>query len=194
MRAVSFTPRLVFRSKHVQAIAFLLRRFASDHACCLPHSAKQIGLRYVTFLFPRGSESPLERSHVLIRLSRFAGSLWDCAFLAGDSDGVRRDAENGGGNSECGMRNSELGYGAVLRGRVRFYATPLALPRFPRGVRWGSAPQTAPRRPVSLDSLHLIRGNVRFTRGRTCGYIVALRKSRNNLYPRHAAPTPAAPG
>ena len=27
----------------------------------------------------------------------------------------------------------------------------------PLGVRWGCAPQTAPKRPVSLDSLHLIR-------------------------------------
>ena len=37
---------------------------------------------------PRGSESPLVHSHVLLRLSGGFGSLWDWAFLAGDSDGV----------------------------------------------------------------------------------------------------------
>ena len=33
--------------------AFLLRRFAFDHACCLPPCAKQDGLRYLAFLFRR---------------------------------------------------------------------------------------------------------------------------------------------
>ena len=35
-----------------------------DHACCLPHSAKQNGLRYVSFLFRRGSRSPFVRSRM----------------------------------------------------------------------------------------------------------------------------------
>ena len=70
----------MFRSNRVQAIAFLLRCFAIDHACCLLHSAKQIGLRGVSFLFPRGSESPFVRSHMLVWLSGFAGSLLACAF------------------------------------------------------------------------------------------------------------------
>ena len=65
-----------------------------------------------------------------------------------------------------------------------------ALPCFPRGVRWGYAPQTAPRRLVSLDSLHLIRGRVRFTRRGVCVYNEDLRKHRNNLCPRSVAPTP----
>ena len=34
---------------------FLPKCFMLDHACCLPHSAKQDGLRYVPFLFRRGS-------------------------------------------------------------------------------------------------------------------------------------------
>ena len=34
---------------------FLPKCFMLDHACCLPHSAKQNGLRYVPFLFRRGS-------------------------------------------------------------------------------------------------------------------------------------------
>ena len=41
---------------------FLLERFAFDHACCLTHSAKQNGLRNVSFLFRRGSGSPIVRS------------------------------------------------------------------------------------------------------------------------------------
>ena len=34
---------------------FLSESPAFDHACCLPHGAKQDGLRYVPFLFRRGS-------------------------------------------------------------------------------------------------------------------------------------------
>ena len=44
--------------------AVLLRRFMFDHACCLPQSAKQDGLRYLAFLFRRGSGSPLVRSRM----------------------------------------------------------------------------------------------------------------------------------
>ena len=48
------------------------------HACCLPHSAKQDGLRYVAFLFRRGSGSPVLRSRIvsaIIGLCRFTLSL-----------------------------------------------------------------------------------------------------------------------
>ena len=132
-----------------EMFAVLSWRFASDHACCLPHSAKQIGLRCVTFLFPRGSESPVVRSHVLVRLSRFAGSIWDCAFFAGDSDGER-------GTKAAIRKKAPRWVGASL-------AMNCVFDMIPPGVRWGCAPQTAPRRPVSLDSLHVIRGHVRFT-------------------------------
>ena len=37
----------------VVGIAFLAGRFASVHACCLPHGDKQDGLRYLAFLFRR---------------------------------------------------------------------------------------------------------------------------------------------
>ena len=53
----------------------------SVHACCLPHSAKQDGLRNVAFLFRRGSRSPFVRSRVAVRLSDLAGLLRDCTFL-----------------------------------------------------------------------------------------------------------------
>ena len=81
------------------------------------------------------------RSRVLesmVRLSDFVGSLRACAFLYGDPDGERKgrgNAENGG-NGERSRR----------RGRVRFCVTALALPCFPRGVRWGlRAPKPAPK-------------------------------------------------
>ena len=107
MRSASYTPRFAVRSKRVQALAFLLRHFASDHACCLPHSAKQDGLRDVTFLFPRGSESSLVRSHVLVRLSGFAGSLWACTFLQGDPDGDPEEVQEATGKPPGGRTSLE---------------------------------------------------------------------------------------
>ena len=41
---------------------------------------------------PRGSESPFVRSHDVVRLSDFVGSLWDSTFLSGDPDGVRPES------------------------------------------------------------------------------------------------------
>ena len=75
------------------------------------------------------------RSHDFVRLSDLLSSLRDCAFLYGDPDGVRRDAEtrdtgNGVGGAAC----------------VRLCVNLLALPYFPRGVRWGlRAPKPAPK-------------------------------------------------
>ena len=116
-------------------LTFLLECFAFEHACCLPHSAKQNGLREVTFLFRRGSGSPVVRSRVDVRLSDLAGSLRVCAFSGGDPDGVRKRRGNAG-DEERSRR----------RGRVRFCVTALALLCFPRGVRWGlRAPKPAPK-------------------------------------------------
>ena len=57
MSRVRFVPgvrsyRNVLRSIHAGR-AFLSECPAFDHACCLPHSAKQDGLRYLAFLFRR---------------------------------------------------------------------------------------------------------------------------------------------
>ena len=75
----------------------------------------------------------------VLRLSGFVGSLRDCAFLYGDPDGEREDAENGVGDAAWG----------------RFCVSLSALQCFPRGVRWGCAPQTAPKslRLSGLSSL-----------------------------------------
>ena len=59
MSFVRFTPVMrfywdVFRLSYA-GHTFLSVCLAFDHACCLPHSAKQDGLREVAFLFRRGS-------------------------------------------------------------------------------------------------------------------------------------------
>ena len=53
----------------------------------------------------------------------------------------------------------------------------------PRGVRWGL--KCGSRTAASLDSLHLIRGHVRFTRGGRLRFT----KHRNNRYIRTSIPT-----
>ena len=115
---------------------FLLERFAFDHACCLTHSAKQNGLRNVPFLFRRGSGSPVVRSRIIsavIRLSWFTSGL--CVSL-------RRSRRKTRERRNCG--GSENGVGGEAWGH--FCASILALPCFPRGVRWGlRAPKPAPK-------------------------------------------------
>ena len=68
MSFVRFTPVMrfywdVFRLSYA-GHTFLSVCLAFDHACCLPHSAKQDGLRDVSFLFRRGSGSPIVRSQL----------------------------------------------------------------------------------------------------------------------------------
>ena len=94
-----------------------------------PLSGKERRLAASCVSIPRGSGSPLVRSHDFVRLSDLISSLRACAFLYGDSDGEREDAENGVGDAAWG----------------RFCVNLLALSCFPRGERWGCAPQTAPK-------------------------------------------------
>ena len=70
----------VLRVVHV-CLAFLLEAFASVHACCLTHSAKQDGLRCVAFLFREGRDRLSVRFHIVLWLSGFVGSLGAYAFL-----------------------------------------------------------------------------------------------------------------
>ena len=116
-------------------------------------SAKQNGLRYVPFLFRRGSGSPFVRSRVAVRLSDLAGSLRACAFLYGDPDGERRDARDG-------ERSRRRGVGAFLREHIGFVVFSAGSPL---GLR---APNLRQRVFDSLDSLHLIRGVGAFHAGR----------------------------
>ena len=105
-------------------------------------SASQDGLRYVSFLFRRGSGSPEARSRIVVRLTDLVCSFRDCACSGGDPDGERGDAGNG--RTESAARQS-----AFLREHIGFVVLSAGSPL---GAECGSG--TA----ASLDSLHLIRG------------------------------------
>ena len=88
-RALGYNEDLsVLRLSHA-CHTFLSECPAFDHACCLPHSAKQDGLRDVSFLFRRGSGSPIVRS----QLSCGYPALWvhfgTVRFLMAIPTGVR---------------------------------------------------------------------------------------------------------
>ena len=114
----------------------------SDHACCLPQSAKQDGLRYVPFLFRRGSGSPVARSRIagaVIRLGWFTSGL---RVFCGDPDGSTR------GRGERRRR----GVGVFLRDCIGFVM-------FSAGSTLGlRAPNLRQRVFDSLDSLHAAAG------------------------------------
>ena len=133
MSFVRFTPVMrfywdVFRLSYA-GHTFLSVCLAFDHACCLPHSAKQNGLRYVAFLFRRGSRSSFVRSRMSRGYPALLVHFGTVRFLMAIPTGL----------------SGPLGYGTGGAAFVRFCAAALALRRFPPGVRWGCAPQTAPK-------------------------------------------------
>ena len=78
---------------------------------CLPHSAKQNGLRNAPFLFRRGSGSPFARSRIVdtvIRISWFTSRLR--VFWRRSRRGTKR----------CGGRGRRRGMSALLRDRIGF--------------------------------------------------------------------------
>ena len=134
---------------------FLLERFAFGSRLSLfLCQEKRNGLRCVAFLFRRGSGSPLVRSRMSCGYRALLGSLLACAFLCGDPDGGRRDAEK---------RSRRRGVGTFLRKHID-------LVMFSAGSTLGlRVPNLRQRVFDSLDSLHLIRGKVHF-----CAIILAL--------------------
>ena len=103
----------------------------SVHACCLPHGDKQDGLRWLAFLFRR-----VEIAIRAFSMCRRGYLPWWVHFGFGRffvaiSTGV------------SGMRGTGNGDGGA--GFMRLCVGELALRRFPPGVRWGCAPQTAPK-------------------------------------------------
>ena len=119
----------VLRSVHA-CLTFLLECFAFEHACCLPHSAKQNGLREVTFLFRRGSGSPVVRSQIDGAVIGFRG------FTSGLCVSLWRSRRR-----TKGTRRTES-----AASQSAFCVNISALRRFPRGVRWGlRAPKPAPK-------------------------------------------------
>ena len=149
----------VLRSDHAgRAVLLECLAFGSRLSLFLCQE-KRDGLRDVAFLFRRGSESPLVRSHDFARLSDFAGSLRVCPFLYGDSDGNPEEVQEAIGKPP-GERTSleqKLYPCAVTRNAgcrapqssckpiVFLWRSDCAFAATPRGVRWGSAPQTAPK-------------------------------------------------
>ena len=141
--------------------AFPLERFAFDHACpYVPIGAFHVRSRLL-FDAQRQTERLAEcfvpippwvgtassAFSKAIRLSNSVGSLRDCAFLCGDPDGKRENEET------AEDRRTES---AARRGGI-FAQAYWPCHAF-RGESVGATrPKPAPRRLVSLDSLHLIR-------------------------------------
>ena len=119
------------------AFVVLSRCFAFDHACCLPQSAKQDGLRCLAFLFRRGSGS-------LVARSRIAGAVirldW---FISGLRVFWRRSRRSTRG---CGERSQRRGVSIFLR-------KPISLAMLSAGrtlglkcgSRTAAAPKPAPK-------------------------------------------------
>ena len=143
---IAVLPRLCLR--FAPSFTVLLLRFASVHACLFPPRGKRDGLRYLAFLFRR-VEIAIRAFSRRLGLSALAGSLRVWAFLCGDLDGV------------AGVRGRSYdGNGTGGAAFVHFCVTALALQCFPRGVRWGCAPQTAPK-SLRLSGLSSRCGGVR---------------------------------
>ena len=164
-------------------VTFLLRRFALDCGClyvsivafCVwftpvffPFSGKKRRLAIGSVSIPPWVGIAGSAFSNVVRLSDFVGSLRVCAFICGDLDGLP------------GTRGTrERGYGAGGAALVRFCAGASALSCFPRGVRWGCAPQTCAKESSTLWTLFI---------GFAVKYVFV--KPHNNCYPRTAASTP----
>ena len=119
------------------------RRCGSVVALCLssrlsffPCQEKRSGLRYLAFLFRR-SRSPLVRSRCVSAVIGRSG------FTSGLAVYLWRSRRSYRGRGQRGTRNGATrADGAAF---VHLCAAALALQCFPRGVRWGCAPQTAPK-------------------------------------------------
>ena len=154
MSFVRFTPVMrfywdVFRLSYA-GHTFLSVCLAFDHACCLPHSAKQDGLRGVPFLFPPWVEIAGRAFSSVVRLSGLAGLLRVCAFLYGDPDGERRRRRERGDDE--GTKSAALCECVFAQAHWLCHV-------FRGEFVGGCAPPNLRQRAIgSLDSLHLIRG------------------------------------
>ena len=153
MSCVRFYPNVLrsFCACH----AFLSKCLAFDHACCLPHSAKQDGLRDVPFLFRRGSGSPVVRS----RMSRGYRALLVHFGLVRFFMAIPTENERTRGTRRTegrGERSRRRGVSALLREHIGFEV-------FSAGSPLGAArPQTCAKetRLPGLSSFDSRRGCV----------------------------------
>ena len=124
-----------------RVVAFLLESFMLVSRLLFAAERQTGRLARGCVSIPRGSGSPLERSQDSVRLSDLAGSLWNCAFLCGDSDGRRGDAEN----EERGRRH---GVGAFLREII-------GLAMFSAGRTLGLRAPDCAKEPLALWTLFI---------------------------------------
>ena len=122
---------------------FLLERFTFDYACCLTHSAKQNGLRNVSFLFRRGSGPPVVRSQ---RPSDYRTQLVHFGivrfFAAIPTENKRTKKLR-----RIGERSRRRGVGAFLRKHI-------GLAMLSAGSPLGATrPQTCAKEPLALWTL-----------------------------------------
>ena len=103
----------------------------SVHACCLTHSAKQDGLRNLSFLFRVGRD----RHSYVLECCTVIGLRWFTSELYVTLWRSRQETES------------------AARREYFFCAITLTPPCFPRGVRWGCAPQTCTKEPLALWTL-----------------------------------------
>ena len=94
------------------------------HACCLPHCAKQDGLRDVAFLFRRGSRSPIVRSRgvgAVICLGGFISglyvSLWRSRRVTG-TWGTELRGGRGWRRGLCASLRNRIGLVSLSAGRT----------------------------------------------------------------------------
>ena len=104
--------------------AFLSKCPVFDHACCLPPVRQTERLAICSVPVPPWVVIAIRAFSDVAWLSGFVGSLRACAFLYGDPDGERRDAENGvGGEAKCVLRE-HIGFAVFSAGSPLGAARP----------------------------------------------------------------------
>ena len=142
----SFTPVIrsywnVLRLVHA-CHTFLLECFAFDHACLFSFVRKRETACGILRFYSARVGIAISAFSNVVRLSNFVGSLRASAFLYGDPDGERRDAETRG--TESAARQN-----ALLR-------EPIGLAMFSAGSTLGAArPQTCAKEPLALWTLFI---------------------------------------
>ena len=110
-----------------------------DHACCLPHSAKQDGLRNVAFLFRRGSGSPVTRSRMSCGYRAWLVYSGIVCFLAAIPTG---DGKRSRRRSVSAFLRKHIGFEMLSAGRTLGQKVEAALRPRPRLRQGDSSPWT----------------------------------------------------
>ena len=126
------------RARHT----FLPKCFMLDHACCLPHERQTGRLAICSVPVPPWVEIAIRAfsgCRAVIGLGWFTSGL--CVSLWRSRQGTKRRG------------NAENGVGGAAWARLCVIISALSC--FPRGVRWGCAPQTCAKEPLALWTLFI---------------------------------------